>query len=709
MAVSHSGNGNDRLDSWKEIAIYLKRSVRTVQRWEREAGMPVHRLPTEKRGVVHAYRPEIDRWWQTRSGSLEAQDEFTTEAIPSRKQLRRRAVAWMVAALFAATVAAFAILYPNQEPRLDNVRRVTWEGNTLTPALSPDGKYMAFASSRLNADANLDLWISSSDGGNLNRLTMTSEHEFDPVFAPDSSRILYSVSQQKPADMMEVAGPPSPQNTSLYESGLSAPARLVAANAGAGRYSPDGKWIALLRRSQRGEGPELGIMPPSGGHIIAIPIGNSEEDRLLSCSIPVWSPDNRLILVSARTLKMLSYGWWLVDVASRSARQTGAVADMMNAGYPQPALAGLAPQAWLPDGTVLTKGFGSGAIGIWAVKLDPKSGRVLRRPAKLLAPLTEARWFSIAGSRVVLNGGEIFGGLNITQFDLDAASPLGSVRIFRKNNPGGYANLSLSSDGRILAFSSRQSLGAAGRAFIVDLDSGQEWMAPLPPDGNDKTPISYTAISPDGKRVAYGIVSAKGRPVYVWNSTSGMTEPVASDCGCRPLAWTPDGMGLLVYRPDSRPQPIGFLDLRTHAVTEILRNSRDGLSNARVSPDGGRIAFTTVPGALFVAPFRHSQITPESEWTAIAAGGRVTGLFWSSDGRRLYLGVADRQGTRILSQRFGSTGEPIGDPAEVHRTDWKAPFGFESGTGIVGAGKRIVTPTATVSTDLWSANLRGIR
>jgi hypothetical protein len=31
----------DRLDSWKEIAAHLKRDVRTVQRWEKEHGLPV--------------------------------------------------------------------------------------------------------------------------------------------------------------------------------------------------------------------------------------------------------------------------------------------------------------------------------------------------------------------------------------------------------------------------------------------------------------------------------------------------------------------------------------------------------------------------------------------------------------------------------------------------------------------------------------------
>ena len=35
----------DRLESWKEIANYLRREVRTVQRWEHNRGLPVHRIP----------------------------------------------------------------------------------------------------------------------------------------------------------------------------------------------------------------------------------------------------------------------------------------------------------------------------------------------------------------------------------------------------------------------------------------------------------------------------------------------------------------------------------------------------------------------------------------------------------------------------------------------------------------------------------------
>jgi TolB-like protein/Tfp pilus assembly protein PilF len=54
-----------RLDSWKEIAAYLKRDVSTVQRWERREGLPVHRHLHEKLGTVYAFQSEIDAWWNS--------------------------------------------------------------------------------------------------------------------------------------------------------------------------------------------------------------------------------------------------------------------------------------------------------------------------------------------------------------------------------------------------------------------------------------------------------------------------------------------------------------------------------------------------------------------------------------------------------------------------------------------------------------------
>ena len=63
-APSHTGpegdavSARERLESWKEIAVYLKRSVRTLHRWEKEEGLPVHRQLHKDLGSVFAYKNE---------------------------------------------------------------------------------------------------------------------------------------------------------------------------------------------------------------------------------------------------------------------------------------------------------------------------------------------------------------------------------------------------------------------------------------------------------------------------------------------------------------------------------------------------------------------------------------------------------------------------------------------------------------------------
>ncbi len=59
-----------RIESWGEIATYLRREIRTVQRWERNLGLPVHRLTVGKTSSVYAFRSELDRWYREREPRL---------------------------------------------------------------------------------------------------------------------------------------------------------------------------------------------------------------------------------------------------------------------------------------------------------------------------------------------------------------------------------------------------------------------------------------------------------------------------------------------------------------------------------------------------------------------------------------------------------------------------------------------------------------
>lgn len=72
-----------RLESWGEIAFYLKRDIRTAQRYEKQYGLPIRRMVIGKTGQVFAYRSELDKWILERQPKLE--DEPVDENL-SRQQ-----------------------------------------------------------------------------------------------------------------------------------------------------------------------------------------------------------------------------------------------------------------------------------------------------------------------------------------------------------------------------------------------------------------------------------------------------------------------------------------------------------------------------------------------------------------------------------------------------------------------------------------------
>ena len=63
------------LTSWKEIANYLGKSVRTVQRWERTLRLPVRRLDAHNAWIVMAYATELDEWIHRETSTSSRSDD----------------------------------------------------------------------------------------------------------------------------------------------------------------------------------------------------------------------------------------------------------------------------------------------------------------------------------------------------------------------------------------------------------------------------------------------------------------------------------------------------------------------------------------------------------------------------------------------------------------------------------------------------------
>jgi len=141
---SNAPNQEAPLESWKEIAAYLKRDVRTVKRWEKSEGLPVRRHLHQMRSTVYAYPGELDAWWATHQPRLE----------PLARPWGRPARALTLTAILVLTLVSAGsgpiVTAPRAAGALAGapgiVARQVWAlGNAdATGAPSPDGRYLSF-------------------------------------------------------------------------------------------------------------------------------------------------------------------------------------------------------------------------------------------------------------------------------------------------------------------------------------------------------------------------------------------------------------------------------------------------------------------------------------------------------------------------------------------------------------------------------------
>ena len=108
--------------------------------------------------------------------------------------------------------------------------RLTFDsGLTTDPAISSDGRMLAFASDR-NGHTNLDIWVRQLAGGEPLQITRDPADDYEPDFSPDGTQIVYRSNREGGGIYL---------TSSL---GVSEP-QLVARNGHSPRFSPDGKWI----------------------------------------------------------------------------------------------------------------------------------------------------------------------------------------------------------------------------------------------------------------------------------------------------------------------------------------------------------------------------------------------------------------------------------------------------------------------------------
>ena len=297
-----------RLDSWKEIASYLGRGIRTVQRWEREEGLPVHRLDHAKRGSVYASRRELTAWWESRRrpDSAPASTSATRSAGPER---------------LTATAAA-----------------------TFWPALSSDARMVVYVSDAGRDGESPQVWLQQI-GGAAVQLTAGQRDCAEPTFSGDDTRVLFTATGESTQNVYEIPT-------------LGGQPRLVRRAARNAKYSPDGKWLAYIAIGAR---DSLRVVPTDGG------AERTLARDLVDISCATWSDDSRRLLVVAHPDPSVELDCWIVPLEGGTSIDTG----VMKQGRQQGLLVIRPSPAWGGDSVFYTAA-GRQGVQIWRQRLSPQ-------------------------------------------------------------------------------------------------------------------------------------------------------------------------------------------------------------------------------------------------------------------------------------------------------------------------------------------------
>lgn len=561
--------------------------VTTVQRWEREEGLPVRRQEHVKKGSVYALKSEINEWRASRekrlftAGEEVAADNALVDAatladgeppaVTAAPRSRRRL--W-VAALVLGSVVVVIVAAEIATGKMRSMPRATAAGLGVprplasepeiesAPSLSPDGRRVVYALiTRPGAGTQGGLFIKGTEGaGSPQRLTESPTtppwaRDDYPAWSPDGSRIAFiRVTREAANDVYVIAADGS------------GPRKVTAVSGIPVRWAADGRSLVVSDRNSGSEPYSIFLVAVDTGartRVTSPPLA-SRGDLFASAS-----PDGRYLAFS-RAPTLATADVFLTSLDTH---------DVRPLTFDQHGIAGV---AWTPDSKgIVFSSYRSGGLSLWHVPIGESSGE----PTLVSGLEGGASYPTLSGQqgagpwklaynygsqdvniwRTDLQGeGTQRAVVSGTRYDSDpAVSPDGTMIAFASNRTGAteiwVANTdgsnarevtfrqgplaispSWSPDGRHLAFAS--TVGTNRDIFVIDLDGSQPLRLTTEPseEGNP-------SWSQDGKWIYFQ--SNRGGTNQIWKMHANGAHPqlVTRGEGTQ-AAESPDGKLLYFVR-----------------------------------------------------------------------------------------------------------------------------------------------------------------
>lgn len=596
MPENHAANG--RLDSWKEIAEYLKRDVRTAIRWEKDRGLPVHRVPGGKRQVVFAYPDEIDAWLSN-EGSIDAGPAFpeekqptistsensSTKAIQSPASLRWRTVLIAGSCLLMVGLGGW-LMRPGKTTglRVVSIKQLTDDGH-VKGSLQTDGTTLYF---NIVEGARAVLASAPMSGSPIHIIDTPFSNVALVDLSKDGKTLMVF-----PYEGIDFEGP-----LWTMPSQGGPPHRVGEAICSYAKWSPDNSKIACVHETT------ITVMNADGSNVrtagaFSLPVGKV-----------VWSPDGqRLRFALQQTTAHRTSQWEM------GATETG------NTSQAQPLELGANccnDWVWTREGKnfVYTEIDAAGKSHLRIQTSGPAS-HAYELPINI-----GTLWMAVPGvsaDSLFLMISDAYRG-ELLKFDP-------GQKTLQTYLPGiSAAFVAFSPDGNWITYANTQD----NTLWRSRVDGTQALQLTKPP-----MEVEVSAWSPDGRHIAVMACFA-GKPwrIYLIDRDGGPMQQAAEGIDSQGgPSWSPDGKFIVYGNVDCQQTQscsIRRLELSS-GKTEVVPGS-SGLRTARWSPDGKYIAaLRPLTHALMLFDLRTQH------WKGLA--GSITGdnINWSSDSQYVYV------------------------------------------------------------------------
>lgn len=566
-----------------------------------------------------------DRYVSTRDLARELQvlrDRFTeagvaapvAEPAATRPQKRTK---WLVIAAIAAALVVGSLLTAwirRTPPRsIISERYLTYSGQDYSPAVSPDGKLVAFASSR---DGVQRIWLKQVAGGS--EVPLTPGPDDFPRFSPDGSEVIYVQNRRG-------------VGTSLWRVPVvGGEPRRILDDVTSADLSPDGSRLAFTRSIQVDGTVAVALMVADADGSNAQEIARSDA----GAQHPRWSPDGQSVAFVAARGGRVTQAVLIVDVESKKMRELTSDAK---AGE-------VSSVVWTPDSRSVIYVRAESVEAVVGSSARIYRHHVERDEAEVIG------WTSHNGPMLdVLANGSLVLDVRSPRDNLREIIPGQSDRWLTRGNSSDRQPV-YSPDGKSVLFSSNRS----GNLDLWMIDNASGTVRRITDDGAEDWDPAFT---PDGKKIVWS--SGRSGSLEIWIANidgSGARQLSRDGFDAENPTGTPDGQWI-VYN-SFNPKKAGIWKVRADG-TEATHLVKTRTALPEVSPDGQYVAYLaesrSTRAAIRVVRLADGrdmgiEILPRNLRRTAAILGRVR---WMPDGKSIaFLSQNDEGVNGVFVQDF---------------------------------------------------------